>query len=81
MMKNRSYYDNLYADYPDVVTLPEFCIMLGGIADITARKLMRANRVKHYFIRHTYLIPKPCVIDYILSQDYAEYKNKLKVHV
>jgi hypothetical protein len=80
-MKSRKHYESLYADYPDVVTLPEFMKMLGGIGDSTARKLMRDNHVKHFYIRDTYLIPKPCVIDYVLSKDYLEYSKKLKVRV
>ena len=80
-MKKRSYYEQRFADYPDLVTLPQFREMLGGIGDVTARKLMRGNRVKHYLIRGTYLIPKPWVIDYILSEHYAEYKGKLKAQV
>ena len=80
-MKGRKYYENLYKNYPDVVTLSDFREMLGGIADSTARKLIRENHVKHYYIRCTYLIPKPCVIDYVLSFHYAEYKKQLKVQV
>lgn len=80
-MKNRKYYEQRFADYPDLVTLSQFREMLGGIADSTARKLMRENRVKHYYIRTTFLIPKPWVIDYILSDHYAEFRNKLKVQV
>ena len=80
-MKNRKYYENLFADYPSVVTLTQFRGMLGGIGDSTARKLMRENRVKHYYIRMTYLIPKDWVIDYVLSEHYAEYKEQLKVQV
>ena len=66
-MKKREHYENLFAAYPDVVTLPEFCKMLGGIGDTTARKLMRGNYVKHFYVRYIYLIPKQCVIDYILN--------------
>ncbi len=44
-MKNRKYYRKRFANYPEVVTLPQFCEMLGGIADGTARKLMRQNHV------------------------------------
>ena len=80
-MKNRKYYENLFADYPSVVTLTQFRGMLGGIGDSTARKLMRENRVKHYYIRMTYLIPKDWVIDYVLSEHYAEYREQLKVLV
>ena len=45
-MKTRAHYEKLFAAYPDVVTLPEFQTMLGGIGDSTARKIMRANKVK-----------------------------------
>ena len=38
-MKNRPYYEKLFEAYPDVVTLPEFREMLGGIGNTTARKL------------------------------------------
>ena len=80
-MKNRKYYEQLYTEYPTVVTLIQFRQMLGGIGDTTARKLMRENRVKHYYIRHTYLIPKDWVIDYVLTEHYAEYREQLKVQV
>ena len=64
-MKTRAHYEKLFASYPDVVTLPEFQTMLGGIGDI----------------RCTYLIPKACVIDYVLSEDYAKYSKTLKARV
>ena len=44
-MRTRAHYEKLFAAYPDVVTLPEFQAMLGGIGDSTARKIMRANTV------------------------------------
>jgi hypothetical protein len=49
-MKNRAYYKELYKDYPDLVTLEQFRQMLGGIGDTTARKLIRGNHVKHFYI-------------------------------
>ena len=55
--------------------------MLGGIAISTGRKLMRENRVKHFFIRNTYMIPKVWVIEYVLSEHYAKYRQELKVQV
>lgn len=70
-------YEHLFADYPDVVTLPVFRKMLGGIGDGTARKLMQENRVEHFIIRTTYFIPKEKVIDYLLSPHYRRYKSKL----
>ena len=80
-MNSRKYYEDLFKSYPDIVTLSEFREMLGGIGDSTARKIMRANKVKHFYIRCTYLIPKACVIDYVLSEDYAKYSKTLKARV
>ena len=74
-MKSRMHYEKLFAPYP------EFCNMLGGIGDSTARKIMRANKVKHFYIRCTYLIPKESVIDYVMSYDYLEYSKKLKARI
>ena len=78
---SKEYYDELFTNYPDLVTLPEFREMLGGIGDTTARKLMRGNHVQHFYIRDTYLIPKPSVIEYVLSPHYAEYSKCLKCRV
>ena len=79
--KNRKYYEDLFRPYPDLVTLDQFRKMLGGIGDGTARKLLRANRVQHFLINHTYLIPKVCIIDYVLCDHYAEFKKTLKVQI
>ena len=71
-------YCQKFSAYPDVVTLPQFCEMLGGIADGTARKLIRNNNVQHFCIRHTYLIPKDSVIEYVMSEHYLEYQKLLR---
>lgn len=78
MATKREHYEQLYQAYPDVVRIPEFREMLGGIGDSTARKLLREKRVHHFYIRNTYLIPKTCVIDYVMSKHYAQYKDKLR---
>ena len=71
-------YERKFSTFPDVVTLNEFRAMLGGIADGTARKLLRENHVEHFYIRTTYYIPKEKVIDYLLSDHYMKYRFKLK---
>ena len=68
----------LFSDYPDVVSLPELCTMMGGIGDSTARKLLRSGQIKSFMIRSTYYIPKKCVIDYLLSDHYKMYRQELK---
>lgn len=84
-IKNKAYYLNLFRKYPDVVELPVFCDMLGGIADSTARKLLRAGHVKSFNIPkhngHRYMIPKLFIIEYILSNHYAKFKKKLKAQI
>ena len=71
-------YERKMERYPDVVTIEQFREMLGGIADGTARKLLRGGRVQHFMIRTTYYIPKIRVIDYLVSQHYRKYRHKLR---
>lgn len=80
-MNNKDYYENLFEGYPDVVSLPEFRRMLGGISDAAARRLVREKRVKSYYVNYTYRIPKCWVIEYVLSDDYQNYKKKLKATI
>lgn len=68
----------LFREYPDVVSLPELCTMMGGIGDGTARKLLRSGQIKSLMIRSTYYIPKKYVIDYLLSDHYKMYQQELK---
>ena len=74
----RQDYERRFLTFPDVVTINEFRAMLGGIGECTARKLLRGNRVEHFYIRGTYYIPKVKVIDYLLSPHYMQYRFKLK---
>ena len=74
----RSDYERKFRSFPDVVTMNEFRVMLGGIAESTARKLINQNHVKHFYIRCTFYIPKQCVIDYLLSDHYMQYRFKLR---
>lgn len=80
-MRKRKYYNDLFAEYPDLVTVKQFARMLGGVNEKTAQKLLRENKVKSFFIKTTYQIPKKYIIDYILSESYQNYKDKLKAQV
>ncbi|MBQ9187813.1 MAG: DNA-binding protein [Clostridia bacterium] len=71
-------YERKFESYPDLLTLEQFRAMLGGIADCTARKLIRENRVEHFMVNTTYYIPKIKAIDYICSQHYRFYRRNLK---
>ena len=71
MNNTRKYYERKFIKYPDVVDLLTFREMLGGIGDSFARRLVRENKVKHIFIKPNYWIFKSSIIDYLLSEDYA----------
>ncbi len=67
----RSHYEKLFADYPDLVQIKDFRAMLGGITEATALKIIEQGHVKFYYIRRRHLIPKVCVIDYLMGISYA----------
>ena len=71
-------YERKFEDYPDLLTLEQFRAMLGGIADVTARRLLQQGLVEHFMIRTTYYIPKIRAIDYIVGQHYRFYRHRLK---
>ena len=74
----REQYEKLFESFPDVLTLPELCKMLGGIGDGTARYLLQGEYIEHFVIRHTYYVPKCCAIDYLMSKHYRIFKKKLR---
>ena len=76
MANMRRYYEKKFCDYPDLDLLT-FRKMMGGIGDSFARRLIRENRVKYTFVKPHYWISKKSIIDYILSDDYAN--RRLKV--
>jgi len=81
-LKLREYYEDLFAQYPDVVDLPTFRKMMGGMSESFARKILRNKTVKSFKIpamRHdAYRIPKDYVLDYVTSDEYQGYKHNLK---
>ena len=77
MTNMKRYYEKKFADYPDLVDLLTFRKMMGGIGDSFARRLIHENRVKYTFVKPHYWISKKSIIDYILSNDYAN--RRLKV--
>ena len=75
MEKPRKRYIQQFKQYPDVVSVLTFREMLGGIA----RKLIHEGLVKAIFIKPHYWIFKESIIDYVLSEDYAERRLKVRV--
>lgn len=62
-----TYQGKLFAEYPDVVSVKQMCIMLGGISMKTACKLLGNGEIHHLKIGKSFKIPKICVIEYLLG--------------
>lgn len=80
-MRSRKFYEAYWKHYEDMVNFENFREMLGGIGDDQARRLLQKKIVKSFKIRGEYLIPKECVIDYVLSPHYADYQRILKAQI
>jgi hypothetical protein len=79
-VKTRSYYEKLFSDYPDVLTVKQFRAMLGGMNEKLALQIIRDNLVNHFLIGRTFYIPKIYAIDYAMSEHYFEYSKRRKIY-
>ena len=80
--KNRQYYEKLFDDYPDVIDTDTVRVMLGGIGICTVRKLIGNGHLRHiHYLEQCFLVPKDWLIDYIIGDHYASFKNSLKSQI
>lgn len=77
-MQDRRYYEEQLSNYPDVVTKNQLMAMLGGICEKTAQSLLKSDKIKHFRIGNRYLIPKVCVIDFMVSDEYITFKRRIE---
>lgn len=64
-MKNTDLSPNeLFAEYPDVMTVQHLRAAL-GIGKLGAYKLLEQGKIQSFKIGNTYKIPKTAVIDYV----------------
>lgn len=78
MSSLKRYYIKKFSEYPNVVTLEIFREMMGGIGDTFARRLIHEKRVKAIFIKPHYWVFKSSIIDYLLSEDYASRRLRVR---
>lgn len=76
-MQERYELEVKFRNYPDVLTTKELMLMLDGICESTALSLLHQNKIKHFRIGNSYRIPKVCVIDFMMSEDYTTFKKKV----
>lgn len=81
-IKDRKYYERLFAQYSDVVDLPTLRKMLGGISESFVRDKLQKGVIKSFKIDgKVFMTPKVYVIDYVLSDAYQDYKHMLKAQI
>ena len=59
--------EKLFSDYPDVVTVKQMCVMLGGISMKTAYKLLEDGDIRFLKIGKSFKIPKVFIIEYLVG--------------
>lgn len=55
----------LFAEYPDVVSVKQLCEMLGGIGVKAAYKCLHDGEIKCFRMGKGYRIPKKSVVEYL----------------
>lgn len=58
----------MFEKYPDVVSVPELCKMLGGISKKLAYRLLANGNIFSVRVGRTYKIPKVSVIAYMTGK-------------
>ena len=62
----------MFEKYPDVVSVPELCKMLGGISKKLAYKMLANGEIFSVRVGRSYKIPKVSVIDYVTGQSLSD---------
>ena len=62
-------------DYPDVLTVKELAFMLGS-SERTTLALLHKGKIKHFRIMNRYQIPKDCVIDFMMTEEYEGFRMR-----
>jgi len=78
VMTTRSEYEASLSRYPDVVTIDDMMVMLGGISSRSAYSLLRRGKIKYLTIGRCYFIPKVSILDFMMSDDYENFKAKVE---
>ena len=61
--------EKIFENYPDVVSVDELCLMLGGISKKLAYRLLSSGKIKSVKIGREYKIPKNYVRTYLLHTE------------
>lgn len=59
--------EKIFSEYPDVVSVKQMCVMLGGISMKTAYKLLEDGDIRYLKIGKSFKIPKVFIIEYLVG--------------
>lgn len=76
MRNKKSKFAELFQEYPDVVSVPQLCKML-GVCKGNAYQLLHSGQIKYLRVGQVYRIPKLCVIDFLEKE--TTLSNRLKL--
>lgn len=60
--------EDIFDEYPDVVTFEQLREMLGNIGETLAYKLLRSNEIESFKLGRNYRILKSKIIEYLKRQ-------------
>jgi len=70
----RQYFEQLYADAEDVLTVPEI-MKLTGLSDKTVLLLLKNGTIKSLASSPRYIVPKQYLLEFVSSRDYIEIRS------
>lgn len=68
LKSNMEVTEDIFADYPDVVTFEQLREMLGNIGETLAYRLLRNKEIEAFKLGRNYRILKSKIIEYLQKQ-------------
>lgn len=75
LLSLRQYYEGKYASYPDVVNVLQLEQMLEVSNNYVLPRLNKGI-IKGFLVKRRYRIPKECVIDFAITDEYQKYISR-----
>jgi predicted DNA-binding transcriptional regulator AlpA len=79
-MKLRLFYADITKDYPDILTVP-MVATITGYAKSSVQRWISQKDLEAFIIRRKFIVPKPCLIDFMISQRFRAIVVKSERHI
>ena len=61
--------DKIFEEYPDLVSVGQMCVMLGGIGKRTAYSLLKDGAIRYVKVGRSFKIPKTSVVEFMVGKE------------